>query len=197
MARRFRRSSKRFSRGKREFIWVRTEGITAALANSGATQEFVLVNGATWGRAGPASGTIQKGCVLLRSIVEWSVAMPPDEAPASAVECDNGFIGLRRCDQDDGTTLVAGTDFFDEEWMHTDWWQCWRVTEAVATLTWAQHNQSVFRRGWDSKVKRKLTTEDEIRICFNRNNFNPGVGGATANGSFVGEFYAQFLLQLP
>jgi len=197
MARRFSRSVKRFRRGKREFIWVRVQAESNPLPNSGAAEEFVFVNGATWGRAGPASGTIQKGCVLIRSIVEWSVCLPPDEAPASAVEGDNGFIGLRRCDQDDTAILTAGTDFFDEEWMHTDWWQAWRTTEAVATLTWADHSGSLFRRGWDSKVKRKLTTEDEIRFAVCRNNANPGVGANPANGTFICAVYGQFLLQLP
>lgn len=192
---RFRRT-RRFRRAKREYVWVRAQFESNPLPNSGAAEEFVCVSAGDWARSGPASGTLQKGCTLVRSIVSWSVFLPPDDAPASAEEGDNGFIGLRRCDQDDAAVLTAGTDFLDEDWMHTDWWQAWRVTALVPTLTFADHSGSFFRRVWDSKVKRKLTTEDEIRFAVCRNNFNPGPPTA-ANGTFQCAVYGQFLLQLP
>lgn len=194
MARTFRTSRRRLRRGKREFIWVRVQGGFAALAGGGNAQEVALVTGATWGRAGPASGTVQKGCTLVRSRVSWMVYLTPDDAPASAVEGDEGFIGLRRADQDDTAVLNSGVDYLDEDWMHTDWWQVQRVVALVPTLAWSDANDARFARVWDSKVKRKLTTEDEIRLSACRSG---PPAGYTPNGTFNVDFYAQFLLQLP
>lgn len=191
----FRRTTRRFRRAKRELMWVRIEGTLGALAGAGNAMEATLVDGSTWGRQGPPSGTTQKGCVLVRSIVTWTAYMPPTASPASAVEGDAGMVGLRRCDQDDVAILNTGVDYLDEDWMHVDWWEVEAVYQTTATLTWADRTHSRWTRTWDSKVKRKLTSEDDIRFSAARSAIIPT--SFTPNGTFYVDFFARFLLQLP
>lgn len=193
--RRFRRQVARFRRAKRELLWVRSEGTIGALAGSGQYDEAIVVTGADWSRGSTTDRGVQKGCVLLRSIVTWTAYMPPNAAPASEVEGDAGFIGLRRVDEDDLTALHSGTDLFTEDWMHLEWWEIDRQTHNVATLTYADRTHARWTRSWDSKVKRKLTTEDQIRFGAARSAFLPT--SFTENGTFYVDFFSQFLLQLP
>lgn len=191
----FRRSVRRFRRAKKELMWVRVEGSVGALAGGGNAIEALLISGATWARQGSPAGTVQKGCVLLRSIVTWTAYMVPSASPASAVEGDAGFVGLRRCDQDDQAVLNSGVDYLDEDWMHVDWWEIDAVYAVNPTLTWADRTNSRWTRTWDSKVKRKLTSEDDIRLSAARSSAIPV--SFTPNGTFYVDFFTRFLLQLP
>lgn len=190
MRSRTRRFSRRFRRGKREHIWVRAEGVINPPSN-GDIIEAPIVQGLDWTRATGALNSVQKGCVVVRSIVQFDVSYPPDDSPPGATRQNHGFVLLRRVDQDDTAVLNSGVDLFNEDWMRMESYSIQATFAVVATLTWADVSHGMQRGGWDSKLKRKLTSEDEIRIGAS-STFAIG-----ALGSCDVHFFAQTLLELP
>ena len=116
---------------------------------------------------------------------------PDDSPPAATMECE-GYATFRRVDQNDVATINAAVDLFSEDWAHLEFWRASAAYAVVATLTWADTADRVWRGRWDSKVKRKLTSEDELRIGFAT---AAVVGGGISNVLFSG--LSQVLLQLP
>lgn len=195
MRSRMHRRTRRFRANKREFVWVRAMGFNAAIdtvSGTGILTELILVSAADWARGGPAAGTLQKGCTLVRSIVQWCVREVPDVSPPLTTMQAAGVLTLRKVDQDDSAVLLSSTDLFDEDWMRLEHWSVDAAYALTPTLTWADRSGARQRGEWDSKVKRKLTSEDQIRFGAAAD-----VGGTTPTVALVCDFLAQFLLQLP
>lgn len=137
-------------------------------------------------------GSLQKGAVLLRSIVDIDVYILGDDSPPAARQSGQGVVGLRKKDKDDTTVLSINTDWLDEDWMQIDGWNIEAVFAVVATLTWADRSHARQRFKWDSKVKRKLTTDDEIVLSGAAFQAAPAIGNP-----ITVDFCSRFLIQLP
>lgn len=184
---------RRFRRAKREYMWVTVQGDFFGL--DGATnvaQEQALIVPADWARDA-ASGHLEKGCLLVRSIVHCRAYLAPDVSPPNAVELVWGLAGLRRVDQDDTAALNAGPggNYFAEDWFCQEQFSLNLSVSTVPTIAWVRDSGSNHVWKWDSKVKRKLTTQDEVRFSAA---LSFDVSGTSAASVFFG---ARMLLQLP
>jgi len=163
---------------------------SAPLLRNGDLVETPVVTGLDWSRGGGFQ--LEKGCVAVRHILDYNVYWAPDDSPAAAVSECEGYATYRRVDQNDSATINAAVDLFSEDWAHLEFWRTSTTFSVVPTLTWADTNDRVWRGRWDSKVKRKLTSEDELRIGFAT---AAVAGGGVSNVLFSG--LSQVLLTLP
>lgn len=186
------RARRRFRRAKHEYIWVTVQGEVTPPGATGDAQEIVLVTGADWART-TAGAQIEKGCLLVRTIVHARAAFAPDSSPPNAVEHVWGIAGIRRVDQDDAATLNAGPggNYFQEDWFCQEHFMLSQTISTVPTIAWVTEAAAQHEWRWDTKVKRKLTTQDEVRVSAA---LSLDVSGTAAVGVFFG---ARLLLQLP
>ena len=195
-----RRSRRRFRRGKHELIWVSIVSGSSPLdmSTTGAgggniASSFPAVTRSDWCRDPSQGGHLEKGCVLLRSIVSNFLFIDNSDTPPQTVVDCQGFCGERVVDEDDAAVLETVTpNYLDEDWAMLQPFFCRRILHNVATLTWVDYNHACQRVSWDSKVKRKLSSESQVElsaICYDSFAMNPPVLNWRCE--------ARFLLLLP
>jgi len=187
---RSRRTTRRFRAAKKEFIWVATFVTADLQLTTGDADEFPLVQREDWARDPLAPDTIEKGAVLTRIIGDVRVRTENGSGTTSLAGLSY-ILGLRKVDEDDGTVLDLATTFFGEDWM---WLKAGSIAPNNATSSAYAPQPNWRHEDVDVRVKRKLTSEDEIRFAF---------GGFEANGSGVGttqmvvDYFFRCLVQLP
>lgn len=190
--RRYRRSSKRFRRAKREYVWTSTFSAGPGLTQGGTVfDEVTIVSPLDWQRGQIPAAGVQKGAVVVRIVGDvWFFQDPSgDVANLRSINNDLCTVGVLKRDQDDTSVLDINTDALAEDWMHLEQVRIDTFYTPTATLTagWGQPNARVHL---DMRVKRKLTTEDVIKLCLlaERRNLDTEV-----NASFL----LRSLIQLP
>lgn len=187
-SRRFRRR-RYFKTQKNEFIWVATFVTADLQVTTGVVDEFPLVQRDDWARNPSADEVLEKGAVLQRIIGDVRVRTENGSGTTSLAGASYA-LGIRKVDEDDNTQLDLSTNFFQEDWL---WTRGGSIPPNNATTN-AYAPQPNWRHEVEIPVKRKLTSEDEIRFCF---------GGFEANGSDVGttllaiDYYFRCLIKLP
>lgn len=201
MAKRF-RSRRRFRRAKREYIWVTSFGSSVLDSPTGPAEGAVLVSKADWARDPSAAGHLEKGCVLIRTIVDLAVMYPPpgDELASLGDASAQWFAWVRKLDEDDTTVPNVTTDGLDEEFMHFESGFIQSAGSSVATLTWRDRTHAQSNRHWDITAKRKLTSEELVRIEFaalGPLGNEPGLSVLESQAGILFGYSARCLLQLP
>lgn len=185
-----RRFGRRFRAQKREFIWVSTFVTADLQVTTGVCDEFPLVQRTDWTRDPNNTETLEKGAVLTRIVGDIRVRTENGSgtvSPAGASYC----LGIRKVDEDDATVLDLGVDFFQEDWM---WVKGGSIPPNNATSSAYAPQPNWRHESIDIRVKRKLTSEDEVRFAF---------GGFEANGNDTGttllavDYFFRALVQLP
>lgn len=177
-------------RGKREYIWSCVNVMHDLVLLNGQCDAFPIVVRDDWARDPARTSTLEKGAVLLRITGDVRVG------------CDNGSgtyslggaqftWGLGKFDEDDSTVLDLANSFFGEDWMQVRSGTCW--PNAPGTTTFAPQPYDQFR-ALDIRVKRKLSSEDEIRFVFGGYTY---VGGSSGTDSLVMNYEFRSLIQLP
>jgi len=189
-----RRGVRRFRAGKREHVWVATVG-TVVNPTPASTVEWVpggvrFLLGGDWARTALTRNQLEKGAVATRIIGELVFNFPPETAPTVAQAAEQLVWGIRKVDQDDVAALDSALDFFNEDWMQTGQAYVAMGNSIVATLTWADYSQGIVRVPIDIRVKRKLTTEDDLALDI-ATVFGSGAFGPSCN------FYLRTLVTLP
>lgn len=202
MARRSRRSFKRFRRAKREYIWATVFGSSILDTVDGVAEGAVLVSKADWARDPSASGHLEKGCVVLRTILDFSMGYPPvgDNLATLGEASAQCFAALRTLDEDDAHGFDFSGDGLDESLMQFGSCAIQSTGSSVATLTWRDRTHAVWRQHWDVRQKRKLTSEELLRIEFAA--LGPvasqaGLSVLETESGIYWDFSARVLLQLP
>lgn len=185
MRRTTRRFGRRFRRAKKELIWVSTLTEYTTVLSSGLSPSLVILNRNDWCRDPAQLTTIEKGAVLLRVVGDVIVEGPVGED----VQAMNVLWGLLKRDEDDSTVLDITTNWFGEDWMHLEMGSVATITPSSSTPTMGAGMQ---RWRVDSRVKRKLTSEDTI-------NFEVAVtaSDASATRSALISHFFRCLVQLP
>jgi len=192
MPSRSRRSFRRrrhFRGGKREYIWVATFVTADEQVTTGAVDEFPIVQRDDWARNPSAVEVLEKGAVLVRIVGDIRIRTDNGSGTVSPAGASYA-LGIRKVDEDDSTILDLQTNFFQEDWL---WTRGGSIPPNNATSS-AYAPQPNWRHEVDIGVKRKLTSEDEIRFSF---------GGFEADGNDVGttllsvDYYFRCLVQLP
>lgn len=187
-----RRSMRRrrwFRGGKREYIWVATFVTADEQLLTGAVDEFPIVQRGDWVRDPANTETLEKGATLVRIIGDVRVRTTNGAGSISLAGASYA-LGIRKVDEDDNTILDLGTNYFQEDWL---WTRGGSIPPNNATTN-AYAPQPNWRHEVEIGVKRKLTSEDEVRFSF---------GGFEADGSEVGgsamsvDYYFRCLIQLP
>jgi len=155
------RSRRRFRRGKREYIWV-TGLRSDTLQTDGVADQLPLVTRIDWARDATATGHLEKGCLVRRTLIWGMVAQAGLEEGSGASTAV--FAAVRKKDEDDVAVLDLGVDMLDEDWYQSEWLHTYHESSVVATLTWMADAASFQRFAWDTSVARKLTTEDQIEM---------------------------------
>lgn len=197
---RFRRRSRRFRRNKREYIWVSAVGALPVDVSQTPPVPFdessqALVDRSSWCRDPTAAGVLEKGCVVVRSILDLTVAIPATGMPRTLMTglVQQIGVGLRKADEDDSKVLNQ-TDWLDEDWMQCSFCELQGSWQLTPTLTWVDTAGAHWMKRWDSKVKRKLTSEDQLRLSVIA--LASSWDSDADPVSFL-SYGARFLLQLP
>lgn len=181
---------RRWFRGaKSEFIWVATFVTADEQVTTGAVDEFPIVQRGDWVRDPANTETLEKGAVLQRIVGDIRVRTV-NGAGSISLAGASFALGIRKVDEDDNTILDLSTNFFQEDWL---WTKGGSIAPNNATTS-AYGPIPNWLTSVDAGVKRKLTSEDEIRFAF---------GGFEADGSDVGgsllslDYYFRALIKLP
>lgn len=167
---RSRRSSKRFRRAKREYIWITTltegPGLTQT-PNTALVWPYdilPLVLPADWER-GQQTG-LQKGCTLLRIVGSLTVFSDSNGGGLGALrgvnQRFNSMIVLKR-DKDDTSVLDALAGALDEDILHQEMRRIDWFFDNTATQSWATGTPHAFFP-IDIRAKRRLTSQDQIEL---------------------------------
>lgn len=177
-------------RGKREYIWSCVNVMHDLVLLNGQCDAFPIVVRDDWARDPARTSTLEKGAVLLR--VTGDVRVGSDNG--SGVPSPGGahFVwGIGKFDEDDSTVLDLANSFFGEDWMQVRAGTCW--PNNATTVAFAPQPYQVFP-ALDMRVKRKLSSEDEIRFVFGGYTY---IGGVSATDSLVMNYEFRSLIQLP
>lgn len=185
---RFRRRT-RSRVGKHEYVWTCINVLNDLTLLNGACDAFPIVVRDDWARDPARISTIEKGAVLLRITGDIRVTTQSDTSTYAAAG-SNFVWGIGKFDEDDSQILNLTTNFFGEDWLQVRAGTTW-PTAANANI--APVPFSLFP-AIDIRVKRKLTSDDEIRFVFGGFEFN-GTSSATNSLSVSYEFRS--LIQLP
>jgi len=184
-----RRFSRRFRAGKREYIWASVFVTHDLVLLNGSADAFPIVLRDDWARDPTNGATLEKGAVLQRII--GNVRVSSDNGSGAPSPGGASYIwSLGKFDEDDAQVLSLTTSYFGEDWMHCEAGSLDRnnaTTVAFAPQVSRHH-------ALDSRVKRKLTSEDEIRIVFG--GFT-GTGGVSATDSLQLDYFFRSLIALP
>lgn len=179
-----RRTSRRFQRGKRNYVWASVFVIGDQRSLNGDVDAFPIVVRDDWARD-PANGqTIEKGAVLQRIV--GNVRVRTFSSALGVSGQGSAYIwGIGKFDEDDAQVLNLTTSFFGEDWM--------RLEAGSNNINLAPSDPQE-RHAVDMTVKRKLTSEDEIRFCFG------GFSGLTATVStdiLLVDYFFRSLIEVP
>jgi len=177
-------------RGKREYIWSCINVMGDLVNLDGDCDAFPIVVRDDWARDPARTSTLEKGAVLLR--VTGDVRVSCDNGSGTYSPGGAQFVwGIGKFDEDDSQILDLANSFFGEDWMQVRAGTCW--ANAAGTTTFAPQPYAQFP-GLDIKVKRKLTSEDEIRFVFGGYEYN---GGSSTTSKLVMHYEFRSLIQLP
>lgn len=201
MAKRFRRT-RRFRRAKREFIWVTNQVTSQITPTLGTAEEVLLVSKTDWARDASASGHLEKGCVLVRSLLWVDVFYPPpgDNLATLGDALTPFMVFVRSKDEDDISSLDVTADGLDEQFLHFEAGVLQSAGSSVATLTWRDRTRAQWSRHWDIRQKRKLTSEDVVTFGALAQNIGSTFAGVAPveSDQLIGySVCARMLLQLP
>jgi len=183
------RSRRRFRRQKREYIWTCVNVLNDLTNLNGSCDAFPIVVRDDWARDPANTATLEKGAVLLR--VTGDVRATTDNGSGTYAPAGSSFVwGIGKFDEDDATVLTLTSSFFGEDWMQVRAGTCW-PNAAAATLSPVPHQTFA---GVDIRVKRKLSTEDEIRFVFGGFEF---AGGSSTTNKLSMSYEFRSLIQLP
>lgn len=182
------RRRRRVQRGKREYIWTCINVIEDLVNLNGACDAFPIVVREDWCRDPTRGTTIEKGAVLLR--VTGDVRVSTDNNAGTYAPAGSNFVwGIGKFDEDDTQVLDLATNFFGEDWMQVRAGTCWPTGTGVL----APQPFAVFP-AVDIRVKRKLTSEDEIRFVFGGYEYN---GASSTTNKLAIHYEFRSLIQLP
>lgn len=177
-------------RGKREYIWSCINVMQDLVSLNGACDAFPIVVRDDWARDPARTSTLEKGAVLLR--VTGDVRFSCDNGSGTYSPAGAQLVwGIGKFDEDDSTILDLANSFFGEDWMQVRAGTCW--PNAAGTTTFAPQPWCVFP-ALDMRVKRKLSSEDEIRFVFGG---YEGNGSSSTTTKLVAHYEFRSLIQLP
>jgi len=179
------RRSRRFSVGKREYVWSTRFGVQLSVPTAGVFQPELLVDRNDWARQ--TAGTLEKGAVIVRVVGNVHFYMPAPAAVTYLREEASCFAGLLVRDTDDASAPDVNTDAFEENWMRLEHGYMSREVNNVVTLAWALETQVNFN--WDVGVKRKITSEESLTLQLT------SIGSLAATPACV--YLLKTLIQLP
>jgi len=183
------RRSRRFRRQKREYIWVCVNVLRDLQNLNGVADAFPIVVRDDWARDPTRSTTLEKGAVLLR--VTGDIRVSTDNNAGTYAPAGSNFVwAIGKFDEDDTHALDLATDFFNEDWLQLRAGTCW-PTASSASLSPVPF--ALFP-GVDIRVKRKLTTEDEIRLVFAGYEYD---GTSSTTNKLAMNYEFRSLIQLP
>lgn len=189
MTTRFRRR-RSFKRGKKNYVWASVFVTADQVALNGVTDAFPIVLRDDWARDPTNAQMIEKGAVLER-IVGNVRCRAITIASATVSAGGASYIwGIGKFDEDDAQLLNLTTSYFGEDWMRLEAGSI--DSNNATTLAFAP--QVSWRHEVDMTVKRKLTSEDEIRFCFG------GFSGLTATVStdiLLVDYFFRSLIEVP
>lgn len=189
MANRLRRN-RRFRRGKQNYIWASVFVTGDQVALNGDTDAFPIVLRDDWARDPTNAQMIEKGAVLERIIGNVRVKAI-DIAGATVSLGGASYIwGIGKFDEDDSQVLNLVTSYFGEDWMRLEA----GTIDSNNALTNAFRPLTTERHMVDMNVKRKLTSEDEIRFVFG--GFT-GVGGSSITQALSVDYFFRSLIRVP
>lgn len=203
MARRTRRrTSRRFGK-RRELIWVTGASLYSLDGGtSGIGDGPAIVTKADWARDPSATGHLEKGCTLVRTILDFSIFFPPlgDELASLQDAINQVYACVRTRDEDDTTAFDFSGDGLDESLMQFGSGTIQSTGSSVATLTWRDRVHAQWSQHWDVRVKRKLTSEDVVEFLAAGSDpgaLFPGVGAVESGQLVAASVTWRCLLQLP
>lgn len=156
---------------------------------NGDCDAFPIVVRDDWARDPSRTSTLEKGAVLLRVTGDIRVSCDNGAgtyAPGGAQYC----WGIGKFDEDDSTILDLANSFFGEDWLQVRAGTVWPNAAGTTTFAPQPYDQV---RGLDMRVKRKLSSEDEIRFVFGGYSYLGGV----VTDSLVMNYEFRSLIQLP
>jgi len=154
------RRARRFRAGKREYVWSTVTGTFPGVGTP--MTQVPLVTRFDWARNAAGTGGLEKGAVIQRVVGNITFTQPAPAAVTFLEELTNCYAGLLVRDEDDASGVDLTIDAFQENWMQMWSGQTYYAVNNVVTLAWAVREQLSFNV--DVRVKRKLTTEDELGL---------------------------------
>jgi len=167
----FRRSGAR----KRNFVWVTALRPQFQLTQGGTVfDEVVLVSKFDWARDATQPAVLEKGCVLHRIVGDVFFFADADAiASIRSVTRTLNTFGVLKRDEDDLNPLDVAVDALSESWLQMTSREIVDYFDPTPTL--ATHNGEVQAHiPVDIKVKRKLTSDETINLCFLTTRLNLG-----------------------
>lgn len=154
----------RSGRAKREHVWVRAAGRQILTQGGTVFDEFGLVTAADWIRG--TAGDLQKGATIVRIVGDVFFQTDPSAVANvrnfARAQC---YFGLLKRDKDDTSVLDLAAGALGEDWMHLHSNQVFQFYDPTPTLT-GYGLQVQGQTHIDVKVKRKLTSDDVIKVCM-------------------------------
>lgn len=183
MTTRFRRN-KRFGRGKKNWVWASVFVTGDQVQLNGQADGFPIVLRDDWCRDPTNLQTIEKGAMLTRIIGNVRVRAFSSVLGVSG-QGSSYIWGIGKFDEDDSNTLTMTTNFFGEDWM--------RLEAGSNNINLAPSDPQE-RHAIDMTVKRKLTSESEIRFYFA--GFS-GLTGASSSDVLLVDYFFRSLVEIP
>jgi len=183
MTTRFRRN-KRFARGKKNWVWASVFVTGDQVALNGLADAFPIVLRDDWCRDPTNAQTIEKGAVLTRIIGNVRVRTFSNTLGVSG-QGSSYIWGIGRFDEDDSQVLNLTTSYFGEDWM--------RLEAGSNNINLAPSDPQE-RHVIDMTVKRKLTSETEIRFVFA--GFR-GLDGGISTDVLLVDYFFRSLIEIP
>lgn len=182
------RRTRRFRSAKREYLWISRFIVADQVAKNGDADGIDLVEKADWARDATLTETLEKGALVTRII--GSVAFRTlNGSGFPSTDGAAGLFGIHKRDEDDTSIPTIPTDWFQEDWMHTQMFAIPQSSPTSPAYFPDQHRQFEL----DIRVKRKLTSDETVNFWFA--GFDSD--GTTGTDSIVATYYFRTLLQLP
>lgn len=181
--------NRRFRRARQNYVWASVFVTHDTVAMNGQTDGFPIVLRDDWCRDPANAQTIEKGAVLERIV--GNVRVSNDNGTGVVSASGSSYIwGIGKFDEDDAQLLDLATSYFGEDWMRLE---AGSIDRNNAT-TVAFAPQVSRRHTVDMNVKRKLTSEDEIRFVFGG---YTGIGGSSVTELLVFDYFFRSLIRVP
>lgn len=183
------RRRRHIQRGKREYIWSCINVMGDLVVLNGDCDAFPIVVRDDWARDPARTSTLEKGAVLLR--ITGDIRVSCDNGSGTYSPAGSQYVwGIGKFDEDDSTILDLASSFFGEDWMQVRAGTVWPAASTTVGVYPRPHDEF---RALDIRVKRKLSSEDEIRFVFGGYEYN----GAVGTSRLILSYEFRSLIQLP